>query len=145
MRKKILTLWVLVIALSGLSPLVLAADPPVNPPQSTPSSQISGPELLKMIQQGEPVTIIDVRSNREYQAGHVPGAIHLPFWKAYFKASSLAAPRDQTLVVYCAHGPRAVISKGAFKLAGFEDIRYLDGHMTEWYKARLPVERQAKP
>lgn len=141
MRKMILTLWLLSIALPGLNPAALAADPP----QNIPSSHISGPELLKMIQQGDPVTIIDVRSSSEYQAGHVPGAIHLPFWKAYFKASSLAAPHNQTLVVYCAHGPRAVISKGAFKLAGFEDIRYLDGHMTEWYKARLPVERSPKP
>lgn len=135
-------LW---IVLMGLNQAVFAADPPTDPPQNITPDHISGPELLELIQKGEPITIIDVRSESEYRSGHVPGAIHLPFWKAYFKASDLDAPRDQTLVVYCAHGPRAIIGKGAFMLADFEDIRYLDGHMTAWNKAKLPVEPSPKP
>jgi rhodanese-related sulfurtransferase len=144
MRKMMLCAWLLPIALLGLNPSVLATDQPADPPQNITPSHISGPELLQIIQQGESVTIIDVRSEGEYNAGHVPGAIHMSFWKAWFRASDLAAPRDQTLVVYCAHGPRAWIGKGAFILAGFEDIRYLDGHMSSWVKAKLPVERSPK-
>ena len=37
--------------------------------------------------------------------------------------------------------PRAGIGKAALSLEGFTQIRYLQGHMSGWYKAELPVER----
>jgi rhodanese-related sulfurtransferase len=43
-------------------------------------------------------------------------------------------------VLYCAHGPRAGIAKFALKLSGFDNIVYLEGHMSAWKAAKLPVE-----
>ena len=37
-------------------------------------------ELLEQIKKGQAPTVVDVRSGGEYQAGHVPGAINIPFW-----------------------------------------------------------------
>lgn len=96
-------------------------------------------ELAALIESGTPPVIVDVRSGREYRQGHIPGAIHIPFWQTFFRADSLTAAGDDTVVVTCAHGPRAGVGKLALQLAGFRNVVYLDGHMSGWYKAGLPV------
>jgi len=107
---------------------------------SEDSSHISATDLIELIKTGHPPVIVDVRSAHEYKTGHVPGAIHLPFWLAFARADDIVAPKDELVVVYCAHGPRAGIGKAALSLEGFTQIRYLQGHMNGWYKAELPVE-----
>jgi len=97
-------------------------------------------ELLAKIDQGKAPIIVDVRSTGEYQSGHVPGAIHIPFWSAFTTDKMDDYKKDQAVVLYCAHGPRAGVAKLAFYLAGFEKVSYLSGHMTAWAKAKLPVE-----
>jgi len=107
---------------------------------SEDSSHITATDLNELIKTGRTPVIVDVRSSREYKAGHVPGAVHLPFWLAFAKADDIDAPKDELVVIYCAHGPRAGIGKAALSLEGYTQIRYLQGHMSGWYKAELPVE-----
>jgi len=97
-------------------------------------------ELLAKINQGKAPIIIDVRSEGEYQSGHVPGAIHVPFWSAFTTDKMDAYNKEDLVVMYCAHGPRAGIAKLAFYFAGFKKLSYLSGHMTAWTKAGLAVE-----
>jgi rhodanese-related sulfurtransferase len=103
-------------------------------------THITAAELNELIKTGHAPVIVDVRSSREYRAGHVPGAVHLPFWLTFARADDIDAPKDKLVVVYCAHGPRAGIGKAALLLEGFTQVRYLQGHMSGWYKAKLPVE-----
>lgn len=104
------------------------------------TTYITAAALNALIKTGHAPVIVDVRSSREYKAGHVPGAVHLPFWLAFTRADAIDAPKDELVVIYCAHGPRAGIGKAALLLEGFTQIRYLQGHMTGWYKTGLPVE-----
>lgn len=97
-------------------------------------------ELLAQIKQGHPPLIVDVRSTYEYRYSHVPGAIHIPFWSAFSTKKLAGHKKNQTIVLYCEHGPRAVVAKFAFSLSGFQNISNLAGHMTAWKKAGLPVE-----
>lgn len=108
------------------------------------TTHMTNTELARLIQIGTPPVILDVRSGREYRQGHIPGAIHIPFWQTLYRADELAVPRHKTVVVTCAHGPRAGVGKFALKLAGFGNIVYLDGHMSGWYKAGLPVVKDTK-
>ena len=48
---------------------------------------------------------------------------------------------DETLVVYCGHGPRAWIAARALRRRGFADVRYLKGHMAAWRRAGLREDR----
>ena len=84
--------------------------------------------------------ILDVRSRREYDSGHVPGARHLPYWAVLTRASRLGLSRDTPLTVYCGHGPRAVIAKALLRLRGFRRVSLLAGHMRAWRKAGRPLE-----
>ncbi len=98
-------------------------------------------ELLKLIEIKQAPVIIDVRSESEYKGGHVPGAIHVPFWAAFSPDQLEGRKSSDLLVLYCQHGPRAGIAKLALSLSGYDNIVYLDGHMTAWLKKNLPVEK----
>ncbi len=102
-------------------------------------SHISPEELLAVIQSDHPPLIIDVRSYGEYDAGHVPGARHIPFYSLFARRSEISSAAGP-LVIYCEHGPRAGIAKLQLWAAGFHDVRYLDGHMSRWKARGLPVE-----
>jgi rhodanese-related sulfurtransferase len=99
------------------------------------------PEVLNAELQGGRAVILDVRSAAEFSTGHVPGAINLPFWAALFRAGALPARRDDPIVVYCGHGPRAHMAARALRLRGFRNLRFLRGHMAGWLRAGLPIEK----
>lgn len=105
-----------------------------------PDASIAPAELAREIEAGSAPVIVDVRSNGEYTAGHVPGAIHLPFLEAEARAGEIPGERDAPVVVYCEHGPRARIAAGKLRDAGFSHIVALEGHMSGWREAGLPVE-----
>jgi rhodanese-related sulfurtransferase len=88
--------------------------------------------LLASIGAGTAPVIVEVRTRREYEAGHVPGAIHVPFYMLLVRQDDIPGPREQPVVVYCEHGPRAGVARFALRLTGFTDVRYLDGHMSGW-------------
>lgn len=104
---------------------------------------ITPQELQSRIDSGTPPTIVDVRSTGEYESGHVPGAIHLPFW-------TLAANLDELpneaiggdVVVYCEHGPRAGIARAQLWFADTGPVYYLEGHMTAWRDAGMPISTE---
>lgn len=83
--------------------------------------------------------VVDVRSTREFERGHVPGARHVPFWRLLFRASGIGAAADP-ITVYCEHGPRAWIAKALLRARGFTQVRLLPGHMRRWKKAGRPLE-----
>ncbi|MCK5888747.1 MAG: rhodanese-like domain-containing protein [Methylococcales bacterium] len=98
-------------------------------------------DLLVQIQQGKKPVIVDVRSSMEYKSGHIPNAIHIPFWTAFTTGKLAIYDKATPIILYCEHGPRAGIAKLALSLSGFEKISYLDGHMTAWRQSGLPIEK----
>ncbi len=96
--------------------------------------------LMQQIAAGLAPAIVDVRSAREYRDGHVPGAMHLPFWQVGRQWQKLASVRELPVVVYCGHGPRAYIAGAALRRRGFRNVVYLAGHMKKWREMNLPLE-----
>jgi rhodanese-related sulfurtransferase len=106
-----------------------------------PATEIAARDLLALIQLGKAPRIIDVRSQQEFDQGHVPGATLIPFWKLLAGSQSPPASPLDTIVVYCGHGPRAYLAGAALRRRGFERIVYLKGHMSSWRRQELPVEK----
>jgi len=102
--------------------------------------RITAEILQDKLKAGLQPLIIDTRTKMEYQSGHVPGAFHLPFYRALFQASSVTDDKSKTVVIYCEHGPRAYIAGLGFILAGFKEITYLKGHMHNWRSHDFPME-----
>jgi rhodanese-related sulfurtransferase/DNA-binding transcriptional ArsR family regulator len=86
------------------------------------------------------VTVLDVRPEEEYAAGHLPGAINVPVEKLEGYLSRL--PKKREVVAYC-RGPYCLMSFDAvetLRKRGFKAMRLKDG-FPEWRAAGLPVER----
>jgi rhodanese-related sulfurtransferase len=103
-------------------------------------SEITASDLLALMRAGSAPTIIDVRSQREFRHGHVPGARLLPFWKLLTGFPKIGASTEDQLVLYCGHGPRARLAGAALRRRGFLHVAYLQGHMTDWRRSGLPEE-----
>jgi rhodanese-related sulfurtransferase len=99
------------------------------------------PDALRArLEAGDPPLVLDVRSRREFADGHVPGAVHVPFWAMLWRAGRLAVPRTDPVVVYCGHGPRAHIARALMRLRGFRRVSCLAGHMARWRQSGLPEQ-----
>lgn len=98
-------------------------------------------ELLDRIDRGGRLAIVDVRTAVEFAAGHVPGAVNIPFQQAGARAGEVPAAKDEEVVVYCGHGPRAWIAAAALRRAGFRHVTYLRGHWAAWRREGCREER----
>lgn len=105
-----------------------------------PAERIGAEALLARIESGAAPVILDVRSRAEFANGHVPGARHIPFWRISRRIGELAIPVNAELVVYCGHGPRALIAGRALRRRGFTRITFLDGHFSKWRTRGLREE-----
>ena len=102
---------------------------------------ISPNDLLMRIDAGAPVHILDVRSEGEFAAGHVPGAINVPFTQVLGRARDLPGAPNDELIVYCGHGPRAYMAGTALRTVGRSRLVYLTGHWSAWQAAGLRTEQ----
>ena len=102
------------------------------------SSDVSGDELNALLAGRQPPVVLDVRSAAEYAAGHIPGAVHIPFWTVPWRAGRLRAAASDSIVVYCGHGPRAVFARAALRRHGFTRVACLAGHMARWRSEGRP-------
>jgi hydroxyacylglutathione hydrolase len=98
-------------------------------------------ELAKKIAAKNPPAVIDVRTGFEFKPGHIPGAINAPIWKIMLRLAALPTDKQAEMVVLCELGPRAVIAKALLGLFGYRNVSLLDGHMADWRRLGLPVEK----
>ena len=102
---------------------------------------VSPNELLALRSETAAPLLLDVRTAQEFQGGHVPGAINVPHTELTARLGEIEAARESGIVVYCESGRRAVAAADVLVGAGFEDVRHLEGDMSGWRAAGLPVER----
>jgi|GEM_PF-475164 len=104
-------------------------------------SSVPAAELASRIESGNSPLILDTRSSFEYSSGHIPGALHFPFWQAFFADQQiLDRCKTEPVVVYCQHGPRATFAGFALRRLGCRTVLELEGHMAGWSQQQFPVE-----
>ncbi|MEE6294996.1 rhodanese-like domain-containing protein [Georgenia wangjunii] len=81
--------------------------------------------------------VLDVREQDEWDAGHVPGATHIPLGELPARTADVP---EADLVVVCRSGGRSARATAWLTQAGF-DARNLDGGMKAWERAGLPITR----
>lgn len=104
--------------------------------------KIDQASLLKRIEKKDAsMVILDVRTPEEYAAGHVPGAINIPYTSLPARISEVADAGDKDIVVYCTIGVRA--ERGAQRLRenGFTRLLHLDGDMKAWEEKKQPLAK----
>jgi hydroxyacylglutathione hydrolase len=84
-------------------------------------------------------TLLDVRADSEWSAGHLPHARHVYLPQLRERAGEI--PRDRCVVVYCDSGYRASMGASLLRQAGFTQVANLPGSMQAWKRAGYPIER----
>ena len=79
-------------------------------------------------------TLIDVRTQDEFDLGHIDSAINLDFYSETFQNDILSLPKNETIVLYCRTNNRSSKTANILKENGFKEIAVLEGGITEWVK-----------
>jgi len=85
--------------------------------------------------------ILDVREDKEYAAGHIPKAKHIPLGKLGSRIQELDKHKKKPVLVTCRSGQRSARACGILKKAGFETVFNQAGGIIAWERANLPVDR----
>lgn len=85
---------------------------------------------------GQGATLLDVRENAEWRAGHAPSARHIPLSRLPARLRDL--PLDRTVVTVCRSGARSARAAALLAREG-HDVVNLSGGMRAWARAGLPV------
>ncbi len=115
----------------------------------------SGAEVIRQIKQqveevdpavvsehlGNGTVLVDVREQGEWDAGHIPGARHVPRGYLESRIEGVVGDRSQRVVVYCASGQRSALAAHTLReLLGYEDVASLTGGITLWKDRGYEVE-----
>lgn len=85
--------------------------------------------------------VIDARDAGQYSKGHIPGAVHIEWRQVLAKRNEI--PKDKPVLIYCNQGTLSAQAGLALRLAGYENVRILQGGMAEW-KAKGGFDAAAK-
>ena len=75
------------------------------------------------------IVILDVRTQAEFDAGHMENAVLLPYDQIREKAAGILPSKDQPIQVYCRSGRRSAIAADILRGMGFTDVYDLGGLM----------------
>ncbi|GAB1408779.1 rhodanese-like domain-containing protein [Thermomonas brevis] len=94
--------------------------------------------------------LIDVREPAEFATGHLRGAANIPRGVLEFQVEAHPAvanvvdpalsQKQQPVLVYCRTGGRAALAAVALQELGFSDVRSIEGGITAWIDAGLPLD-----
>jgi len=132
---------VLSLALTGLLSQARAQSTPSSQPKADTKIVHADPAEAKKLVSEKKVEVVDVRTPKEYEGGHIAGAKNIDFQAADFEKKLAELDRGKTYLVHCAAGGRSTKSLESFKKLQFKSVVHLDGGLRVWEKAGNPVEK----
>ncbi|MDE0885044.1 MAG: rhodanese-like domain-containing protein [Myxococcota bacterium] len=121
--------------------LTLLVLPACSPGDPASIRLVSQAEVSESLGDAEAPLLLDVRTPREFQSSHIPGAVHIPDTEILARLDELRQESaDRGVVIYCESGGRALRTASTLLDQGFTNIGHLDGDMLAWRQADLPTE-----
>ena len=87
----------------------------------------------------EPVVLVDVREDHEWNEGHVPGAVHLGRGILERDAEERFPDKNAEIVLYCGGGFRSALAADNLQKMGFTKVISMDGGIRGWREAGHPT------
>jgi len=95
---------------------------------------ITAEELMKKLQSGESLVLLDVRSEKEFREGHLEGAVLIPLYQLRQRLHEIPKEPGVEIVVYCRSGRRSAAASKILIQAGYRRVRNLQGGILSWQK-----------
>jgi hydroxyacylglutathione hydrolase len=97
-------------------------------------------ELAERLEQGNAPLILDVRSDAEWRAGHLPDAIHIEAGRLPF--DDLMLSQEDVKVVHCSHAYRSTVGISVLERRGYRNLVMLDVGYSKWLKSGFRIVRE---
>ena len=92
---------------------------------------ITAEEAKEIMDTEDGYIILDVRTQEEYDQGHIPGAVLIPDTEIEAKAEEVLTDKDQLLLIYCRSGRRSKLAAEALVELGYTNIKEFGG-IIDW-------------
>lgn len=96
-------------------------------------NRITVHQLREFISGGEDVMLVDIRLPWEYQEGHIPGSISIPYFEIT-EAIGQGLLHGRRVVLYCRAGIKSIRTRNVVRAMGVEDVVDLAGGISAWEK-----------
>ena len=93
--------------------------------------QISAADAKALMDSESGYVIIDAREQHEYDEGHIPGAILIPYGEIADRAEKELPDKDQLILVYCRSGRRSKIAAEELVKLGYTNVKEFGG-IIDW-------------
>ena len=93
--------------------------------------QITAENAKKIMDSGEEHIILDTREQDEFDEGHIPGAILIPYTEIENKAEEMLPDKDKLILVYCRSGRRSKIAAESLAKLGYTNVKEFGG-IIDW-------------
>jgi hydroxyacylglutathione hydrolase len=100
---------------------------------------ISANDLKAMLDRKEDITVLDVRKQKEWEEGHIEGAMHIFVGHLMDKLSQI--PKEKPTGVHCSAGYRSGLASSILLRAGYSDVYNVAGGINAWISSGLPIIR----
>ncbi len=121
------------LATALASPMVTDQDVPV-----AEYRRIAPEKVKEMMDHGGGFTLLDVRTQEEFNAGYIPGAILIPDFELAARAAAELPQKDAVILVYCRSGRRSAASTQALVDMGYTRVYDLGGINSWPYETATP-------
>lgn len=130
------------ITVQGSGCALVGSEPATSAAQGGPVARdISDVELLGLMEERTDLILIDVRTDKEWDGGHIEGACFLDYLEDDFKARAEQLPKDRPIALYCAAGGRSEDAMKLLAKAGFTELYNLRGGFYGWEDAGRAVSQ----
>jgi rhodanese-related sulfurtransferase len=100
-------------------------------------ASVGAMEAVRLMNQG--ALVLDVRSQAEFDAGHIREARHVPQEQVGSAAETLKKYKDKVIIAYCESGMRSGAAARVLRNQGFAKVVNLRGGLQAWRAENLPV------
>lgn len=101
-------------------------------------SRITAPALAEQLAESTKTFVLDVRSEKEWQSGHLACSHNIPL--THLRERMTEVPQDRPVVVHCEGGYRSAIGTSLLAEAGRTNVSDLVGGIKAWLASKLPTE-----
>ncbi len=140
MKRPVLLAFVLILLLATLS-LCIVDLLELQIAYASPYTSIDVDTAYNMITNGSypDLVALDVRTQNEYDSGHIYGAVWIPHTELEARIAELASHEDHEMIVYCKSGGRSVTASEILDSHNFTKVYNMLGGISAWKSADYPV------